>query len=88
MGWPRAHAQRPGVYAHAGLQARRIGGGLERNQCIFGCRGRRTGSGADCAEDSLALRKLGLTRILLRHLGVAYDTECDQHHEGRAVVPA
>ncbi len=53
---------------------RRIGGGLERNQCPFGCRGRRAGFGrdgrewryvlgllgADGAEDSLALGQLGL----------------------------
>ncbi len=67
------------------VHARRIGGGLERNQCTFGYRGRRTGFaddgrewhhalgllGAECAEESLALRKHGFARILLRHLGVA-----------------
>jgi hypothetical protein len=84
------------------VHAGRIGGGLERNQCTFGCRGRGAGFGddgrvwhyalgllgADCAEDHLALGQLGLTRILGRHLGVAYVTKCDQHHENRGAAPA
>ena len=68
-GWPRAHAS----MRTQPLQARRIGGGLEHNQCTLGCRGRRDGFGgdgrerhyalgllgADGAEESLALGQLG-----------------------------
>jgi hypothetical protein len=42
--------------------------------------------GAECAEESLADRQLGLTQITVRHLGVAY--ECAQHHEDRGAVTA
>jgi hypothetical protein len=68
-GWPRAHAS----MRTQPLQARRIGGGLEHNQCTLGCRGRRDGFGGDGrewhyvlgllgaegAEESLALGQLG-----------------------------
>lgn len=72
-GWPRAHAQRPGVYAYA-VRASRADRRRARTQsCAFGCRGRRAGFGgdgrewryvlgllgADGAEDSLALGQLG-----------------------------
>jgi hypothetical protein len=64
-----------------------LGQSMAGQNAISG-RGRRAGFGADCAEHSFAVRQVGLTRILVRHLGVAYGTECDQHHEDRGAVPA
>jgi hypothetical protein len=113
-GWPRAHSQRPGVYANAarGCLAnrwragigRRIGGGVDRNLCTFGRRGRLAGYGlewhhvigllgADFVEDSLAASQLGFAtgdarHILGCHLGAAYDAERGQHNEDRSTAPA
>ena len=80
---------------------RPCGGGRMRSRTV-GFRGRRDGReshyvrgllAADCAEESLADRQLGFTtlhdrRIRASHLGVAYDTERDQHHEHRGAAPA
>ena len=48
---------------------------------------------ADCAEKSLAVRKLGFATLDVRrhsawHLGVAYDPERDKRHEDRGAAPA
>jgi hypothetical protein len=73
-GCPRAHAQRPGVYAHAVCASRADRRRATTQSCALGCRGRRAGFGgdglewhyvlgllgADCAEDSLAASQLGL----------------------------
>ncbi len=72
-GFPRAHAQRPGVYAHAVCACRADRRRATAQACAFGCRGRRAGFGgdgrewhyvlgllgADCAVDSLAASQLG-----------------------------
>ena len=68
-----AHAQRPGVYAHAVCASQADRRRATTQSCAFGCRGRRAGFGgdgrewhyvlglvgADCAEDSLAASQLG-----------------------------
>jgi hypothetical protein len=72
-GCPRAHAQRPGVYAYAVCASQADRRRARTRSCTFGCRGRRAGFGgdgrewhyvlgllgADCAEDSLTLGQLG-----------------------------
>jgi hypothetical protein len=72
-GCPRAHAQRPGVFAYAVCACQADRRRATTQACAFGCRGRRAGFGgdgrewhsvpgllgADCAEDSLAAGQLG-----------------------------
>jgi hypothetical protein len=64
-----------------------------------GVRGRHDGSelqyvlgllGENSAEESLAVRQLGFTTLVVRsiHLGLAYGTERDHRHEDRGAVPA
>ena len=98
-GWPRANTQRHGDYVLCSLCNAGESAAARAQSCTFGFRGRRAGFGGDGrelrnvlghlgAEESSAVSQLGFARIRLRHLGVAYFSECDQHQEDRGAVPA